>query len=124
MRDRVSANGTAFVQHLTNRRVGIFIQERCKTVPAKILNSNANVISISASYTGKKYPVSNTVGCGDYLLAGFLHRFCPCIDNVIRALKDGIKVASAKAFGLDEKSPWPRLEKKLKVATRVRTFPK
>ncbi|MBN1392079.1 MAG: hypothetical protein JW947_04670 [Sedimentisphaerales bacterium] len=107
------------------KRTAEFIPQLCKNAPKKVLNLNPDdIIAISARCAGKKYPASNTVGCGDFLLAGFLHRFCPCIDNVIRALKDGVKVASAKAFGLDEKFSWPQVEKKLKVATQVRIFPK
>lgn len=93
-----------------------FIPSHCNGVPEKILNSRSDdIIVLSAKYAGKKYPVYNTVACGDYLLAGFIHRFCPCIDNTIRALKDGVTAATAKAFGLNEKLPWKQVGQKLKV---------
>jgi fructose-1-phosphate kinase PfkB-like protein len=98
------------------KRSAEFIPQLCKNAPKKVLNlSPDDIIAVSARYIGKKYPVYNTVGCGDFFLAGFTHRFCPCIDNVIRALKDGVKVATVKAFGLDEKLSWPQANSKLKV---------
>jgi len=74
-----------------------------------------DIIVISAKYIGKKYDVYNTVGCGDYLLAGFIAHFCPCIDNAKRALEMGVKVATAKAFGLNEKLTWSKVEKKINI---------
>lgn len=79
---------------------------------------------LSARYIGKKYPVYNTVGCGDFLLAGFLCRFCPLMRCSKNALEMGIKVAAAKAFGLNEKFTWRQVERKLKVATQARICPK
>jgi fructose-1-phosphate kinase PfkB-like protein len=92
---------------------GEFIPEHCKGVPQKILK--AETIVLSAKYIGKKYDVYNTVGCGDYLLAGFISRFCPCIDNCIRALKDGVQAATAKAFGLNETLSWQQIQKKINI---------
>jgi len=68
---------------------------------------------MSARYTGKKYNVYNTVGCGDFLLAGILSCFCPRIDCAKRTLECGIKAASAKAFGLNETLTWPQVNSKL-----------
>jgi 1-phosphofructokinase family hexose kinase len=79
---------------------------------------------LSARYIGKKYDVYNTVGCGDFLLAGFLSHFCPLIHNVKRSLEYGIKAATAKAFGLNEKLTWAQAAKKFKIAIRVRICPK
>ena len=47
--------------------------------------------------------VFSTVGCGDFLLAGFLK------DNSVMdvALKTAIKVATARAWGWTEKKSWP-----------------
>ena len=87
--------------------------------------SKTEAISVlSARYTGKKYDVCNTVACGDYLLAGFIKSylaprpaggFVNSLDNLKRALQTAITSASAKAFGLNEKLPWQKLKKKLKV---------
>lgn len=71
---------------------------------------------LSAKYTGKKYPVYNTVACGDYLLAGFISCFCPRIDCAKRALEYGIKAATAKAFALNEKLSFRQVEQKLKIS--------
>jgi 1-phosphofructokinase family hexose kinase len=55
-------------------------------------------VILSARYAGRKYAVYNTVGCGDFLLAGFIGGFCET-GNVRKALERGIKAATAKAFG-------------------------
>jgi 1-phosphofructokinase family hexose kinase len=79
---------------------------------------------LSARYIGKKYDVYNTVGCGDFLLAGFLSHFCQRIDCSKNALEIGVKAATAKAFGLNEKLTWRQAERKFKIATQVRICPK
>jgi 1-phosphofructokinase len=56
---------------------------------------------LSARYRGKSYDAYNTVGCGDYLMAGFISCFCPCKDNAKRALEIGVLTATAKAFGFN-----------------------
>ena len=56
---------------------------------------------LSARYKGKAYDVYNTVGCGDFLMAGFISCFCPRKDNAKRALEMGVKTATAKAFGFN-----------------------
>ncbi|MCK5269042.1 MAG: hypothetical protein KAR07_12755 [Spirochaetes bacterium] len=53
--------------------------------------------------TGQK--VLSTVGCGDYLLAGFLKGLKAKSDAVL-ALETAIKVATAKAWGWPEKKDW------------------
>jgi 1-phosphofructokinase len=56
---------------------------------------------LSTQYKGKTHDVYNTVGCGDYLMAGFISCFCPCIFNAKRALEMGVLTATAKAFGFN-----------------------
>lgn len=46
----------------------------------------------------------NTVGCGDYLLAGFLSQVDS--DDPAKALLTGVKVAAARAWGLTETTDW------------------
>lgn len=88
-----------------------------------------SVVAISAKYTGKKYPVYNTVACGDYLLAGFLFVIARSSgktrttrqsltfekDLLSSALRSAIISATAKAFGLNEKISWNRILKKIKA---------
>lgn len=54
-------------------------------------------VLLSARYAGRKYDVYNTVGCGDFLLAGFINEFCKT-GNLKAALEKGLEVATQKAF--------------------------
>jgi 1-phosphofructokinase len=57
-----------------------------------------------------------TVGCGDYLLAGFL-KGLKDYSGTDAALKTAIKVATAKAWGREESTTWPRAKRQIKVET-------
>ena len=65
--------------------------------------------------------IFSTVGCGDFLLAGFLKAL---EDDSVRSPRDGtdsalktaIKVATAKAWGWPEKKTSPQAMKEIKVA--------
>jgi len=61
----------------------------------------------------------STVGCGDYLLAGFLKALCEnCRPEL--ALKSGLKVVAARAWGWDERKAWPQVQKQIAVGvTRI-----
>jgi len=61
--------------------------------------------------------VLSTVGCGDYLLAGFLKGLKGKSD-VAFALKTAIKVATAKAWGWTEKMVWKDAVKRIEVSLR------
>jgi fructose-1-phosphate kinase PfkB-like protein len=63
--------------------------------------------------------VLSTVGCGDYLLAGFLKGLKDKSD-VGFALKTAIKVATARAWGWAEKMAWEDAEKSIEVSLRER----
>jgi 1-phosphofructokinase family hexose kinase len=54
---------------------------------------------ISTEYCGKKYDVCNPVGCGDYLLAGFIAGLCKT-GNLKIALQTAVNNASTRAFGI------------------------
>lgn len=59
------------------------------------------------------HPVVHTVGCGDYLLAGFVS----VLDSVdiSQKLSTGVKLATAKAWGWTGLKPWLEVEKDIEV---------
>ena len=59
--------------------------------------------------------VLSTVGCGDFLLAGFLKGLKDRSD-VCNALGTAIKVATARAWGWTEGKSWPQALRGIKVA--------
>jgi len=59
-------------------------------------------------------PIS-TVGCGDFLLAGFLMDYRRKVD-MPQALKSGIQAATARTWGLVDKKSWTKVQKKIKVS--------
>lgn len=60
--------------------------------------------------------VLSTVGCGDYLLGGFL-KGLKDISNEDKALETAIKVATAKAWDWTEEMNWAWAQEKIKVQT-------
>ncbi len=58
--------------------------------------------------------VLSTVGCGDYLLAGFLAGLRET-DDPSAALAKGLKVATARAWGWTESELWSRADKDIAV---------
>lgn len=58
--------------------------------------------------------VLSTVGCGDFLLAGFLKSLRGKAD-VGSALETAIKVATARALGWTEKRQWTQVQRRIKV---------
>jgi fructose-1-phosphate kinase PfkB-like protein len=61
--------------------------------------------------------VLSTVGCGDFLLAGFLKGLKDKSDAG-SALGTAIKVATARAWGWTDKMSWPDVQSKIKVQVR------
>jgi len=59
--------------------------------------------------------VLSTVGCGDYLLAGFLARLVETGD-LQAALSQGLKAAAARAWGWTEARTWARAQKEVAAA--------
>lgn len=58
--------------------------------------------------------VSTTVGCGDYLLAGFIKGLTDK-NNPVFALETAIKSATAKALGLPEDKNQPKMTGKIRI---------
>jgi len=72
-------------------------------------------------------PIS-TVGCGDFLLAGFLMDYRRKFD-LRQALKSGIQAATARTWGLVDKKSWSKVQKNIKVSIEkidnpAKTLPK
>ena len=61
-------------------------------------------------------PVLSTVGCGDYLLAGFVKALEEKF-NVPAALKTATKVATAKAWNWPETKTWPQAKRQVQTKT-------
>lgn len=59
--------------------------------------------------------VLSTVGCGDYLLAGFLAAFLETGDPRA-ALARGLKAATARAWGWTDGKTWSQVDKEIAVA--------
>lgn len=57
---------------------------------------------------------SSTVGCGDYLVAGFLKGLKDKSD-IGSALKTAITAATAKAWGWADQMNWPQVRRRIKV---------
>ncbi len=78
----------------------------------------ALIVAKASAWTGHSITqgkVLSTVGCGDYLLAGFLAGIQGTADPAA-ALVTGLKVATARAWGWTESESWPRADKEIAVA--------
>ncbi|MHC4154465.1 MAG: 1-phosphofructokinase family hexose kinase, partial [Planctomycetota bacterium] len=72
--------------------------------------------ALQAEVTRPLAKVTTTVGCGDYLLAGFLAQMRRGNDLRL-ALAKAVKLATAKAYGFTEILTWPQADRKIR--TRV-----
>ena len=78
------------------------------------------VVTKDAAWQGRcvgRRRVLSTVGCGDYLLAGFLKGLKDKFDAG-SALETAIKVATARAWGWIDKMSWLDVRSKIKVQVR------
>jgi 1-phosphofructokinase len=81
----------------------------------------ALLVMKEAAWTGRCQTlgkVLSTVGCGDYLLAGFLAGIRETADPQ-DALAQGLKAAAARAWGRTESEPWARVDKEIAVAVEM-----
>jgi len=77
----------------------------------------AVVVSRETSLQGavkSSVPVLSTVGCGDYLLAGFLDGLISS-DDISFSLQRGLKAAAARAFGWAERISWDDAESRMEA---------
>lgn len=75
------------------------------------------LVTKSGAWTGRttmRGKVLETVGCGDYLLAGFLAGYCQS-SNPRAALATALKVATARAWGLTETKTWAQARRQIEV---------
>jgi len=93
----------------------------CKKARMILVSSAAKgAILITPEYAfqgkikGRDRKALSTIGCGDYLLAGFLAGFTDTQD-IGAALEKAIKVASARAYRLTETMTWLEAESQIDV---------
>jgi 1-phosphofructokinase family hexose kinase len=80
----------------------------------------AMVVTKQGAWTGRsrtRRKVLSTVGCGDYLLAGFLAGLQDTRDPQV-ALATGLKVATARAWGWTETKTWSQADSEIRVTTK------
>jgi 1-phosphofructokinase family hexose kinase len=78
----------------------------------------ALVVSRDSAWMGRcrtQGKVLSTVGCGDYLLAGFLAGLCER-DDPRSSLAKGLKAGTARAWGWAENGPWAQADRDVAVA--------
>jgi len=70
---------------------------------------------LSGVVRGAQEAAVNTVGCGDYLLAGFVRGLVEAGGCRRRALEEALKAATARAWGRHDKMEWSEARKKIEV---------
>jgi 1-phosphofructokinase family hexose kinase len=69
------------------------------------------------SHKETRHQAINTVGCGDYLLAGIISRLAD--GNLKSALADGVRAAVARAWGLSDAADWNRLKNEIALDLNI-----
>ena len=80
----------------------------------------AMVVTKDGAWTGRsrsRREALSTVGCGDYLLAGFLAGLRDTADPRL-ALATGLKVAAARAWGWTETKAWMQADRRIGVTVK------
>ena len=90
--------------------------DRVRVVIVSLAKEGAVAVAKDSAFycrAKKTYPVVHTVGCGDYLLAGYIS--VSHSGDIAEKLVAGIKVATAKARGLAGIKPWSEVQKDIEV---------
>ena len=69
---------------------------------------------LAGEYAGEKFDASNTVACGDFLLAGFLAGMKEKNDLAF-ALEKGIKAATGRAMGICDTVAWSKAQMDIEI---------
>ena len=98
-------------------KAGRRLLEKVEIVLISRGSKGAVVVTKNGAWQGRctgQAEIFSTVGCGDYLLAGFLKAFNDG-SNALGALKTAIRVATARAWGRAEKTSWLNEQSKIQV---------
>lgn len=107
----------------TPARLAAAARPLLEKVPTILISRGAEgalVITKHGVWTGRakvRRDALSTVGCGDYLLAGFLAGLQET-DAPAAALTTALKVATARAWGRTETGTWPQANREIEVAIR------
>jgi 1-phosphofructokinase len=107
----------------TPARLAAAARPLLETVPMILISRGAEgalVVTRDGAWTGRakgRREALSTVGCGDYLLAGFLAGLRDTA-ALLAALVMGLKVAAARAWGWTETGTWPQADGKIELAVR------
>ena len=102
-------------------QAGVGLLDRAQTVLISRGSLGAIVVTKRGAWQGKclgkPQKLCNTVGCGDFLLAGFLHGQGQG-QTAARALTTAIKVATARAWGQVDACTWQQVSRATKVSVK------
>jgi len=91
--------------------------EKVPTILVSRGRKGAVLVTRTGVWTGRtttRGRVLDTVGCGDYLLAGFLAGYGPR-ENARAALTTALKVATARAYGWIDSRTWRQAGRRIQV---------
>ena len=101
-------------------KAGQKLLEKVEIVLISRGKKGAIAVSKDGAWQGRciaRRKILSTVGCGDYLLAGFIKGLKDKLD-IDFALQTAIKVATARACGWTERKTWPKAQRQIKVKTK------
>lgn len=101
-------------------RAGRKLLDKVEIVLISRGKNGAVVVTKNGAWCGKcvdRKKALSTVGCGDFLLAGFLNDLIET-NNAASALKTAVKAATAKARGKTEIESWPDISEWIEVEIR------